>query len=398
MRRRAVLKRGAAIGALGGPLLGGCLQSTAIDGDLRDRTRWRSDVTGWITDVADGRAFGVRGPDGGVFALDAATGDLRWTYGSTSGYSGYSRLTVADAIYFGLSDDAGGSGYGETYAIEFDGTERWTRETGSVYRRPRIDDGVVYVGSDDGVVRAIDAADGDERWHEGVESSAFGPRVEHVSDVVYVVRTVTGARESTLLALDPAVGSERWRYRTSGIDDVTAVGDVAYVIGDDGTAAVSHGEALWAAKGATDGGFGEILGVESGRVVVSRDDALRGFDTATGTEHWRLTTDGSAITAVHDGTAYVGTGELSALDVATGAERWTAAVDGTVESVAVVDEGVDGADHAVFVATVDDRLYRVTPDGATAWSAPIDGDRYRVSAAGDLLFVSTNESVYALVP
>jgi outer membrane protein assembly factor BamB len=74
--------------------------------------------------------------------------------------------------------------------------QRWAFRTGgSVFSTPAVADGVVYVGSDDNHLYAVDAVTGKKRWAfrtgSGVESS---PAV--VGGVVYV-----GSKDSMLYAL-----------------------------------------------------------------------------------------------------------------------------------------------------------------------------------------------------
>ncbi len=90
-------------------------------------------------------------------------------------------------------------------------SERWRFTTGiSVISSPAVVDGVVYVGSDDGNLYAIEAATGSERWRfttgDQVNSS---PAV--VDGVVYV-----GSDDGNLYAVEAATGSERWRFTTGG--------------------------------------------------------------------------------------------------------------------------------------------------------------------------------------
>src|SRR6476660_8559368 len=73
---------------------------------------------------------------------------------------------------------------------------------------------VVYVGSDDGNLYALDASTGRERWRyrtgNGIRSS---PTV--ADGIVYV-----GSRDFALHAVDIVNGKQRWKFETQGpIDD-----------------------------------------------------------------------------------------------------------------------------------------------------------------------------------
>ena len=112
--------------------------------------------------------------------MDAVSGDLRWRY-KAGGAVRSSPAVVDGVVYFG-------SGDGYLYAVDaLEGTptptptnvyditptptpltireEIWRYETGDSGRSsPVVVDGVVYVGSQDGYLYAVDADSGDLRW------------------------------------------------------------------------------------------------------------------------------------------------------------------------------------------------------------------------------------------
>jgi hypothetical protein len=85
----------------------------------------------------------------------------------------------------------------------------WRFKTGAeVSSSPAVIDGVVYIGSNDGNVYALDAATGKERWRFQTGGWVLSsPAV--VGGVVYI-----GSYDSYVYALDAATGKERWRFRT----------------------------------------------------------------------------------------------------------------------------------------------------------------------------------------
>ena len=119
----------------------------------------------------------------------------------------------ADTVYIG-------SGDGNIYALDAaSGALRWKFRTGNVvHASPAIANGTVYIGSWDSYFYAIDAKSGQQRWrfktgedHEianqvGIQSSAV------IADgVVYF-----GCRDSNLYALDAASGAKEWAYSNKG--------------------------------------------------------------------------------------------------------------------------------------------------------------------------------------
>jgi outer membrane protein assembly factor BamB len=94
-----------------------------------------------------------------LHAFDAATGATRWTYTSPGDKVGYSSpALVGGRVYVGCLGDRG-----EVRCISAsDGKEVWTAATGSVIydSSPAVADGHVAIGSVDGLLNVLAAADG----------------------------------------------------------------------------------------------------------------------------------------------------------------------------------------------------------------------------------------------
>lgn len=182
------------------------------------RLVWRFKTGGSVfgAPTLDGRALYVLSDDGFLYKLDRRTGTLLWrfdTHGGSlvrqiqaSGPAPYDRLasaaTVAGAlVYIGSAD-------GRLYAVErASGRERWHFATQGVVRStPAVAAGRVFIGSYDHHVYAVGAESGTLDWqYDTLEPVVSSPLV--VAGSVYV-----GSRSSDLFALDASTGAVRWRY------------------------------------------------------------------------------------------------------------------------------------------------------------------------------------------
>lgn len=237
----------------------------------------RTDVPGdWPGFRGDGTHAGV--------GLDGPVGRpvLEWRF--QAGAPIYGPVAIVGELAFAASDD------GVLHAINLaDGTERWSSPVVSAGGTgPVVVDGVAYVVDKDGRPHAVAAADGRELWSGA--SFAAGPR----DPVVAGGSLYVGSYGGQVVAFDTATGAERWRARVGGLE----VGNPA-----------------------TDG---------SG-VYVPTEGAFVALEAATGAERWRIDVGSDAPDAavVDGGIAYVGggssttEGHLRAVDTATGAVRWT---------------------------------------------------------------------------
>ncbi|MFC4464643.1 PQQ-binding-like beta-propeller repeat protein [Streptomyces xiangluensis] len=172
------------------------------------------------------------------------------------------------------------------------GRVRWRASTGkSVWSSPAVSGGVVYFGSFDGHVYALDAATGKVRWKFSTDSyNSSSPAIS--GGIVYV----GGYRN--LYALDAGTGKLRWKTHTKGdIDSRPAVsGGVVYVGVRDG-----HVYALDAATGRvrwkthTENYFSSPA-VSRGVIYIgSRDKCLYALDAATGKVRWKTPTGGQNV-------------------------------------------------------------------------------------------------------
>ncbi|PNV31908.1 hypothetical protein C1708_05930 [Streptomyces sp. DH-12] len=193
-----------------------------------------------------------------------------------------------------------------------------------VQSSPAVAGGVVYVGSGDGKLYAVDAATGEEHWSFATgEWDASSPSDSAVKSspavadgVVYV-----GSQNKKLYAVDAATGKKRWSFATGGevYSSPAVAGGVVY--------------------------------------VGSRDEKLYAVDAATGDERWSFATGDRVDSSptVTKGVVYVGSSndKLYAVDAATGDERWSFATDFHVESSPTVADGV------VYIGSYDAHLYAV---------------------------------------
>ncbi len=144
-----------------------------------------------------------------LYALDAATGELRWRSDIGNFAASSPAIGPDGTIHFGSFD-------GCVYAVEHHGgSVRWKRPTGGpIYATPAIaDDGTLYLGSSDGSFYAL-SPEGAVLWTfytgDAIRSSAaIGPDPEgRCAHLVYF-----GGGNGVIYALEPG-GQRRWSIDT----------------------------------------------------------------------------------------------------------------------------------------------------------------------------------------
>jgi outer membrane protein assembly factor BamB len=346
---------------------------------LRPRRLVAIALTTLVPDLAAQSPMFRGGPDHlGVYDSPAPTlQTLGWKF-QTAGRVISTPAVVGDLVYVGSTD-------GSLYAINrADGTQRWKFDSeGPIASSPAVSGGLVYVSSLDGNVYAVDAGTGARRWSfatggerrftaPGIHGAM--PRTERMPDPFDVFLSspavasgtvYIGSGDQRVYALDAATGAVRWSFAT---------GDVVHA-----SPAVADGVVY----------------------IGSWDRNLYALEAATGRERWRYTTGNdttiynqigiASSAAVAGGMVFVGgrDGHFHAVDAKTGEPRWTHDNKGgwTIASPAVKD-GV------VYFPTSDGRRFKAL-DAATG-AVRIDLQNVAISfsspaIAGEVAFYGTSD-------
>jgi outer membrane protein assembly factor BamB len=289
-----------------------------------------------------GSAAYIGSDDHRLYAVDLATGKQLWRF-ETGGPVRSSPAVVAGTVYFGSYD-------GLFYAVDAStGKLKWKFATAGEKRfeakglhgfkpssqtipdfwdtwqsSPAVSDGLVYYGSGDGNLYALDAATGQLKWKFATAG------VVHSSPAVSDGVIYFGSWDSYLYALEAATGNQKWKFKTG--EDLKNFNQV----GIQASPAVIDGVLY----------FG------------CRDSHLYAVDTKTGHEKWNFDNHGTWINAsavVHSGTLYVGASipaRFFAIEADTGKLRYQLDTKFPVFSSAAVagDMAYFGSDNGKLYA------------------------------------------------
>ena len=211
--------------------------------------------------------------DGVFYAVDASSGQLKWKFqtagerrfiGTHLHGSEPAREPMPDPFDFYLSSPAisngvayFGSGDTNIYALDAaTGALRWKFKTGDVvHASPAVVDGNVFVGSWDSYFYALDAATGGEKWKfkTGEDPDIHNQVGIQASAVVADGIVYFGCRDSNFYALDENTGQKRWSMSNHG----------SWVIS---SAVVQNGKVYF---GTSDSGLFHALDAKTGTAIFS---------------------------------------------------------------------------------------------------------------------------------
>ena len=336
--------------------------------------------------IAGGAAVGLAAAGGATWATLSGTGALRqagpWTV-KTGDKIYSSPLVDGGVVYIGSNDRY-------LYALEAEtGAQRWRYATeGSVTSSPRIEDGTIYVGGQDGFLHAVDARTGERRW----ASDTGGP--VHSSPAVAGGMVVVGSRSNTLFGFDVRSGAEAWKFvRGDWFNSSPAIVDGTVYVGcrDHNVYGLDAltGEQKW--QYTTSSTVDSSPRVVGSSVYIGGDDGkVRSLGAQTGKWVWDFTAQKGIVSTptVAGGVLYVGSddGSLYALEADTGRPRWSYPTAGGIRSTPLVVDGL------VVVGSHDRFLHAVDAGtGQVRWrflaAGPIDDSS--PAAADGLIYVGT---------
>jgi outer membrane protein assembly factor BamB/HEAT repeat protein len=260
---------------------------------------------------------------------------------------------------------------------------------GPIMGSPVVADGVVFVGSRDGNLYAVDAKRGVEQWRlrtaDRIESTpAVGPQAVFI-----------GSHDGKLYAAAKDSGRRLWqRDLNSPVrSSVTLANGRLFVGNRDGRVVAlrpDSGELLWQAQ--THGEVSSVPAASNGTLVVgSWDGGIYAHATETGEALWVRQTEGpvASTPAVEGKVVYSGSddGHLYALNLRDGEIYWRVKLGSQIRSSPAV------AHERVVVGLVDGRIVCLSAaDGDPVWSAQTAEEVLGSAAiAGSVVYIGSKD-------
>jgi outer membrane protein assembly factor BamB len=181
------------------------------------------------SDVSNGEAVVngivyVTSYGGVLYALDAQTGALKWSYATGSSMQLDTPAVAGGLVYFGTLDD-------NVYALDaLTGVLKWRYNTGgAIYDSPTIANGVLYIGAATSThtLFALDAKSGALKW-SFTPASGYG---NFSTPMVYNSMVYVGSDNQDVFALDGITGKVRWHQtvNSSVFAAPSAINGIVYV-------------------------------------------------------------------------------------------------------------------------------------------------------------------------
>lgn len=274
--------------------------------------------------------------DGLLYCIDKKSGKERWTFQMDTNnylqlydywdYFQSSPLIVNNLIYIGSTN-------AYLYAIDSrTGREIWKFKTGHIIRSsPAYSNGNIYFGSYDGMFYVLNAQNGKLIWDYKIEKPNYSRCGEiQSSAIIERGKVIFGSRDGILHVLDELTGKELWNYSHEG----------SWVIS---TPAIYENMVI---TGSSDAHF-----------VIAND-----FNS--GKELWRYKTKYNVFSSplVYSGVVYCGDGNaysfseeasFFAIDAITGRELWNVKTGGQVWSSPIV------ANERIYFGAMDGCIYAI---------------------------------------
>jgi eukaryotic-like serine/threonine-protein kinase len=210
-------------------------------------------------------------------------------------------------------------------AIRAQPSVKWqTKVSDTWLMPPLLADGILYTGSGDGTLYAVNAETGEPVWSQ----PGFG-QLESTGAIAGDL-IITAGYNQTVKAMDRLTGDGRWSYRTGyGVQGAPlVVGNRVYIATDHEvyTLDLESGQLIWKVATGTEGAYMGAPAYEEGVIYTTGGKMLLALDAQSGRELWRTQKDEMFLgLTVANGLIYVGNFDrkLYAFDQSTGEEKWS---------------------------------------------------------------------------
>jgi serine/threonine-protein kinase len=341
-----------------------------------------------------------------LLALNASDGSLRWTY-QAKGQVQFHPVLDHNMVYIGTADgnvDALDAASGKLRWKQFIGSGSPVVSVvteGSVYgTRSPTPEYVPFGVPADGAVFALNTSDGTSRWTTSVTGAVLGV----VDGVVYV----GNAEQHTLFALRASDGAQQWQFHASYPPEQIAVaeGQIFLLAADRTNSPVvasftalneSSGAPQWSYSTQKAPGDIHLVGEEAGVVYLltsvaqneSSLTSLVALDVRAGTLRWQTSPSPALSARLESGVVYLGE--------TNGIFEARAAADGSLRWRIQTS----GKDVGAPLLVADGLLYTSsggltalsTTDGMVAWSYPSDVFVQVLAAMEGVLYAVTNATL-----
>jgi outer membrane protein assembly factor BamB len=285
------------------------------------------------------------------------------------------------------------------YAINPDGSKKWEFLTGGrIFSSPAIsaDGTVIYLGSDDNKLYAVNSTNGTKKWEIVAGDAVQCEPVIGTDGTIYV-----GSNDYKLYAITPN-GKKKWEFTTNG--------EILYApaIGTDGTiyvgsadknlyAIAPDGKKKWEYTTGDSIRFSPSVGTND-TIYVGSDDKKFYAVNPDGTKKWEFVTGASIASSPaisSTGVIYVSSADskLYAINI-NGTKKWDFFTVGSVQTSPAID-----ADGVIYVGSSNKKLYSINPNGIKIWEFAT-GDEVRSSPAigadGTIYVGSNDNNLYAI--
>ena len=325
-----------------------------------------------------------------------------WTFKTKAAV--LSSAVIKDGVVYVGSEDK------HLYAIDAKtGKEKWKLPVATVIdASPIVQDGSVYIGTDGGVMHAVDAATGKERWQFATEGRISGeaavvtldPENENTEPTTVVL---FGSHDGLLYCLDAGTGTQRWAYETGDYINcgITLDGGTIVLAGCDSflhLIDLKTGKSL----GEVELG-GEVAGtpaLKQGKAYLGHmQSEVLAIDTQAKGVVWKFHDRDFPFVgspALSGDTLLIGSRgrRVYSINTTTGEKNWHIRTRGGVEGSPVI-----AGDRAVFGSAGGVLSIIDLKDGATVWQYNIGATSVSPALTDTLLVVGSDDgNVYAFKP